>query len=154
MSTQVEGLAKISWEDPTDHEIREYVLMEGATATIGRSSANDITIPERHVSRQHAVINYREGIFTISDLGSANKTFVNDRQIDEPFPLAHGDIIRLYVRILTFSAMVTEEEEQMARTTGTLITAAIPSPNGLSKLIVTAGAQEGTEFKLYQDNMT
>lgn len=154
MSTQVEGLAKLTWEDPTTHELREFVLMEGATATIGRSSGNDITIPERHVSRQHAVVNYREGIFTIADLGSANGTFVNDRRLTDAFPLAHGDIIRLYVPILTFSAVVTEEEEEIARTTGTLITASIPNPNGLAKLVVTAGAQEGTEFKLYQDTMT
>ena len=53
-----EPLAKVIWEDVITEERREYVLTEGATATIGRSSNNDIQIPEQHVSRQHAVIRY------------------------------------------------------------------------------------------------
>jgi pSer/pThr/pTyr-binding forkhead associated (FHA) protein len=153
MSKQSEGLAKITWDDPTNQERREFVLVEGATATIGRSSINNIAIPERHVSRQQAVISFRDGIFMISDLGSANGTFVNDRRLTDPFPLAHGDVIRLYVPVLVFSAIVTEEEEANARATGTLIGPA-PDSEGLYRLLVTAGAQEGTELPLYQDTMT
>ncbi len=82
MSTEIDsaGLAKIIWDDPDSSEKREFVLAEGATASIGRSPSNDISIPERHVSRQHAVIAFRDGIFMISDLGSANGTFVNGRR--------------------------------------------------------------------------
>src|SRR5512138_2708033 len=120
MSEQ-EGLAKVTWEDPESGSLREFVLEEGATATIGRSPNNQIAIPERHVSRQHAVISFRDGIFMIADLGSANGTYVNDKLLSDPFPLAHGDVIRLYVPILKFSAVVTEEEHQQAKATGTLI---------------------------------
>ncbi len=151
MSSQ-QGIAKITWEDPTTLERHEFVLAEGATASIGRSEKNDIQIAERHVSRQHAVVNFRDGIFTINDLGSANGTFVNDRRLTEPFPLAHGDVIRLYVPILNFSAIVTEEEEAAARRTGTLIVQA--SGSGQPKLLVTAGPQEGHEFPMIQDIMT
>jgi ABC transport system ATP-binding/permease protein len=147
-----QGLAKLTWEDPTSKESHEFVLAEGATASIGRSSSNDISIPERHVSRQHAVIAFRDGMFTISDLGSANGTFVNDRRLTEPFPLAHGDVIRLYVPVIAFSAVVTAEEESEARRTGTLI--APLSGDGIPKLLATAGAQEGTEFPLYQESIT
>jgi pSer/pThr/pTyr-binding forkhead associated (FHA) protein len=150
-NNQPEGIAKIVWDDPNTQEHREFVLAEGATASIGRSQENDIAIPERHVSRQHAVISFRDGVFMISDLGSANGTFVNDRRLTDPFPLAHGDIIRLYVPILNFSAVVTEEEQENARKTGTLI---IPPKEGHPKLLVTAGAQEGTEYVLFQDTMT
>src|SRR5258706_988909 len=127
MSTEIDsaGLAKIIWDDPDSSEKREFVLAEGATASIGRSPSNDISIPERHVSRQHAVINFRDGVFMISDLGSANGTFVNDRRLTEPFPLAHGDVIRLYVPVMNFSAIVTEEEQEVARKTGTMIVAAV-----------------------------
>jgi pSer/pThr/pTyr-binding forkhead associated (FHA) protein len=152
MNNQTEGLAKITWEDPTNQEKREFVLAEGATATIGRSSGNDIAIPERHVSRQHAVISWRDGVFTIADLGSANGTFVNDRRLTDAFPLAHGDVIRLYVPVLGFSAIVSPEEEAQARRTGTWI--GVPSSEGLPRLIATAGAQEGTEFPMYQEMMT
>lgn len=146
MSKQAEGLAKITWEDPDSGELREFVLEEGATATIGRSPNNQIMIPERHVSRQQAVISFRDGIFMISDLGSANGTFVNDKRLTDPFPLAHGDIIRLYVPILTFSAIVTEEEHEQAKITGTLIVPA--AKGGTAMLHITSGPQEGAEIPL------
>ncbi len=146
------NLAKLTWDDPNNGERREFVLAEGATASIGRSPENDISIPERHVSRQHAVIAFRDGVFTIRDLGSANHTFVNDRQINDPFPLAHGDVIRLYVPIINFSAAVSEEDVAMARTTGNIV---IPSTHKQPpRLRVTAGANEGMEFVMVRDTMT
>ena len=42
---------------------------------------NDIQIAEQHVSRQHAVIQYRDGFFMINDLASSNGTFVNDQAV-------------------------------------------------------------------------
>jgi pSer/pThr/pTyr-binding forkhead associated (FHA) protein len=152
MDTQSEGLAKVTWEDPATNEKREYVLIEGATASIGRSSINNICIPERHVSRQHAVIAFRDGIFTITDLGSANGSFVNDRRLTEPFPLQHGDTIRLYVPVLKFSAIVTPEDQEIAKRTGTLVMPA--AAFGVPVLKVTAGKQEGSDFPLHRDVMT
>ncbi|MCC7205966.1 MAG: FHA domain-containing protein [Anaerolineae bacterium] len=149
---QPDGLAKITWVDPLTQQRREYVLVEGATASIGRAPENDISIPERHVSRQHAVIVFRDGVFTITDLGSANGTFVNDRKLTGPFPLAHGDIIRLYVPILNFSAVVTEEEQEIARKTGTIIVPA--TGEGRPRLLATSGPQEGTEYTLFKDTVT
>ncbi|MBX3064549.1 MAG: FHA domain-containing protein [Anaerolineae bacterium] len=151
MSTP-DGIAKVTWEDPETLQRREYVLIEGATASIGRSVGNDVIIPQKHVSRQHAVITFRDGIFMISDLGSANGTFVNDRRLTDPFPLAHGDVIRLYVPTLQFSAVVSEEEQENARKTGTLI---LPrATRGDAKLLVTVGVQEGVEFPLVQETIT
>src|SRR6185369_5107289 len=130
MSDQPLSLAKIIWRDPQTGKVLEFVLTEGATASIGRLESNDISIKEQHVSRQHAVINYRDGIFMITDLGSANGTFVNDRQLTEAFPLASGDIIRLYVPVLNFSATVTDEDQRNAEQHGTLITATISTGKG------------------------
>src|SRR5262245_45870750 len=121
MSNEDQGIAKVIWDDPISHVRREFVLAEGATAGIGRGEENDIQIAEKHVSRRHAVIRFRDGIFMIEDLGSANGTFVNDRRLTEPFPLAHGDVIRLYVPVLNFSAIVSENEKENARRTGTFI---------------------------------
>jgi pSer/pThr/pTyr-binding forkhead associated (FHA) protein len=154
MSSQPQGIAKISWEDPSTQTRHEFVLMEGATASIGRSEKNDIQIAERHVSRQHAVITFRDGVFMIADMGSANGTFVNDRRLIEPFPLTHGDVIRLYVPVLDFSAIVTEEEQEKARTTGTLIVASQGA--GQPKLVVTSSkaVSEGTEYPLNKEAIT
>jgi pSer/pThr/pTyr-binding forkhead associated (FHA) protein len=140
-------LAKLQWTDPDSHEIREYLLVEGSTATIGRSSNNDIQIPEHHVSRQHAVVSYRDGIFMINDLGSSNGTFVNDNRVTEPYPLFAGDEIRLFVPLLRFLAADGDE---------------IPEPEGLTipattdqcVLLVTNGPQEGQSIPLLVDSVT
>ena len=145
-------LAKISWTDPSSGVIQEHVLTEGATASIGRSSNNDICIPEQHVSRAHAVINYRDGVFLINDLGSANGTFVNDERITEPYPLFSGDVIRLYVPMMTFSATVTEEEKSRAEESGTLITATVNTGHG--NLVITSGPQEGHMIPLLLKEIT
>lgn len=147
------SLAKLTWEDPTNLQPQEFVLLEGGTASIGRAPENDICIAERHVSRQHAVIAFRDGVFVITDLGSANKTFVNDHELTAPFPLAHGDVIRLYVPTINFSAFVTPEEEQMARTTGHI--SIPPVHNQPPSLRVTASpSEEGAEFVLTRDLTT
>ncbi len=146
------GIAKISWNDPKTNEIKDYILTEGATVTIGRSVNNEICIHEQHVSRQHAVISYQYGLFMISDLGSANGTYVNDQLLEEPFPLASGDNIRLYVPELTFSGVVTEEDEERALETGTFIMP--PDSSARPKLVITTGPQEGTEIPLVTDSLT
>ncbi len=146
------SLAKITWTDLKTELTQEFVLTEGSTASIGRQESNDICIPEQHVSRQHAVINYRDGIFMITDLGSANGTFVNDRSLDGPFPLASGDEIRLYVPILRFSATVTEEDERHAQENGTLITPT--NGTGKGKLVITTGPQEGHTIPLLLEHVT
>jgi pSer/pThr/pTyr-binding forkhead associated (FHA) protein len=152
MSDTPLSLAKVTWQHPQTSVIQEFVLTEGSTATIGRQAGNDICIPEQHVSRQHAVINYRDGIFMITDLGSANGTFVNDRQLTESFPLASGDVIRLYVPVLDFSATVTDEDQRNAEERGTLITATISTGKG--KLIITTGPQEGSTIPLLLNKVT
>lgn len=145
-----EVLAKITWHDPHTQAQCEYVLAEGATITIGRSANNDIQIAERHVSRQHAVISYRKGVFMITDLGSSNGTFVNDERITEPFPLFAGDVVRLYVPILGFEA-ADAADAYHAEETGHLITATMPT--GRSSLIVTNGPQEGQTIPLLLDTV-
>jgi pSer/pThr/pTyr-binding forkhead associated (FHA) protein len=152
MSDQPLSLAKIIWRDPQTGKVLEFVLTEGATASIGRLESNDISIKEQHVSRQHAVINFRDGIFMITDLGSANGTYVNDQKLSTPFPLASGDVIRLYVPVLQFSAAVTEQDRTMAEQAGTLITAL--SSTGRAKLIISTGPQEGNTIPLLLNKVT
>lgn len=152
MTTAPLSIAKLAWKHPQSGNVLEFILMEGATATIGRNQTNDICIPEQHVSRQHAVINYRDGIFVITDLQSANGTFINDRQVTEPFPLASGDVIRLFVPLLTFSAVVTEQEQRDAETHGTLINKT--QGTGRPKLVITTGPQEGNIIPMLLDRIT
>jgi pSer/pThr/pTyr-binding forkhead associated (FHA) protein len=154
MEENTSGLAKLIWTHPQTKEEQEFVLIEGATASIGRLADNDICIPEHHVSRRHAVISYDEmiGAFMVKDAGSSNGTFVNDKEVAEPALLMHGDIIRLYVPTLKFSAVVTEADRTMAAENGTLITAV--ANTGKGKLIITTGPQEGNTIPLLLNELT
>ncbi|NDJ62880.1 MAG: FHA domain-containing protein [Chloroflexi bacterium] len=145
-------MAKIIWQDPATHENHDFVLAEGATVSIGRLDSNDICIREQHVSRQHAVINYREGLFLITDLDSANGVYVNNQRVTQPYPLASGDEIRLYVPVLHFAAIVSEEEQREAMEHGTLITAL--GNTGKGQLVITNGPQEGQAIPLLIDKLT
>lgn len=140
-----EALARLRWHDPHSNHICDFVLREGATATIGRSSNNDIQIAEQHVSRQHAVVSYRNGVFFVADLSSSNGTFVNNERVNEPFPLFAGDTIRLYVPEIQFLA-ADEADLEIAEQTGRVI---LPSAEGgQASLIATNGPQEGQSLAL------
>ncbi|MEL7237201.1 MAG: FHA domain-containing protein, partial [Chloroflexota bacterium] len=154
MSDNPSGLAKLTWTNPQTNALDEFVLTEGATASIGRLADNDICIPEQHVSRSHAYVWYdgERGGFFVKDLESANGTYVNDREIKEPALLVHSDEIRLYVPRLRFSSVVTEHERTIAAEKGTLITAVATSGKG--KLIITTGPQEGNTIPLLLETLT
>jgi pSer/pThr/pTyr-binding forkhead associated (FHA) protein len=143
-------IAKIIWEDPQNGEMNELLLAEGATVTIGRSDENDIAIKEQHVSRQHAVVQYRDGVFTITDAGSVNGVYVNDFKITEAFPLSSGDVIRLFVPVLYFASVFTDSERSVENST--IITAAVSTGKG--KLVISNGPQEGETILLLRDRIT
>ncbi|MFZ4828505.1 MAG: FHA domain-containing protein [Phototrophicaceae bacterium] len=154
MANNISGLAKLTWTDPKTNQTQEYVLMVGATASIGRLAENDICIPEQHVSRRHAVVSYRQelGGFVVDDPGSANGTFLNDQLVRKPTRLSDGDEIRLYVPTVKYYEQVTEQERTVAEEKGTLITAALNLGKG--KLIITTGPQEGSSIPLLLNELT
>jgi pSer/pThr/pTyr-binding forkhead associated (FHA) protein len=68
---------------------------------IGRSRDNDIRLSDDRASRRHARIDAQQGTFVISDLGSANGTFVNGQRIYRQ-ALRNGDEICIGDTRLTF----------------------------------------------------
>jgi pSer/pThr/pTyr-binding forkhead associated (FHA) protein len=62
--------------------------------SIGRSRDNDIRLADDRVSRRHAQIDLQQGAFVISDLESANGTFVNGQRVQRQ-TLSNGDEIRI-----------------------------------------------------------
>lgn len=64
------------------------------TTNIGRASDNHLVLDDPTVSRHHAWIKAQGEEFLIFDIGSANGTFVNDQQVEQPHPLQNGDVVR------------------------------------------------------------
>ncbi|MGD8771019.1 MAG: FHA domain-containing protein, partial [Desulfobacterales bacterium] len=61
---------------------------------IGRKDRiNHIAIDKETISRQHAIIEYKNYSFWIIDQGSSNGTFLNGKQIVDEMRLNHGDTI-------------------------------------------------------------
>lgn len=69
-----------------------------AEVTIGREKMQgiDIGLNESTVSGTHARLSYGDNQWTLTDLGSANGTWVNNTQIQpqEPTPIEHGTQLR------------------------------------------------------------
>ena len=64
-------------------------------AGIGRHGDNEIILPDNQVSRHHAEIVMQAGRWVITDLGSANGTFVNGEKLTGPRVLSHNDLVRV-----------------------------------------------------------
>src|SRR3954467_530881 len=50
--------------------------------TVGRDPTADISINDPSISRKHAKVNQEEGGVCLTDLGSSNGTFVNDKKVN------------------------------------------------------------------------
>lgn len=79
----------------SDGVIKEYKIEKHAIH-IGREQDCDIVLSEKAVSRHHAEINYdgMTDVWSIRDLESANKTFLNDKSVVQS-KLRTGDILRV-----------------------------------------------------------
>ncbi|MFN0178994.1 MAG: FHA domain-containing protein [Gemmatimonadales bacterium] len=64
-------------------------------ANLGRAEFNDVRVADPSVSAGHAKLQLREGVWTLTDLGSTNGTWVDDERVDDETPLSPGATIRL-----------------------------------------------------------
>ncbi len=71
---------------------RRYDLK--GTMNVGRARDNQIILEDPTVSRHHAWIKSEGERFLVFDVGSANGTYVNDEQVEEPRSLENGDVVR------------------------------------------------------------
>jgi len=70
-------------------------------ATLGRLPENSICLTDGRLSRYHASIEFRDGEYWLSDLGSQNGTLVNDHPLTAAHRLQAGDSIELGTTRLT-----------------------------------------------------
>ena len=71
---------------------------------IGRDPATEICLADESISRRHAKLTRRGDAVLLTDLGSANGTYLNDRRVDQAYPVAltKEDMLRIGNCILKF----------------------------------------------------
>jgi len=89
------------------YPVRRSERSAGHLLTVGRTSNNDVVIPDLSVSRFHAFVKQSEGRFQIQDARSANGTTVNSSSVPAQghgpaVDLKSGDSVRLGQVELTF----------------------------------------------------
>lgn len=73
---------------------RQLSLVGGSYWTVGRGDDNNFVLPDRWISRNHAMLQGSDSSkFYLIDLGSRNGTFVNGRRVSVPVILHDGDLL-------------------------------------------------------------
>ena len=107
-----------------DRTINEFQFTEGPIY-IGRRSSSQITLPDGAVSKQHAVISSADdGKWTVEDLDSANKTYLNDEVIQKA-EIKTGDSLRITdftIEINLDEDVEADKPAELEDTTTTMIT--------------------------------
>lgn len=62
---------------------------------IGRSPTSGLVLDDAYVSSRHASVEYDRDGLVLSDLGSTNGTYVNERPIDGAARLKRGDVVQI-----------------------------------------------------------
>lgn len=105
----------------------------GSEVIIGRNAQCDITFPGTHLSRQHASILVQDDHLILTDLKSANGTFVNEQRVKEPTQVRAGDRVRFDVysfRIFGVGLEVVTNQASRPRATDPIKVKPIkPAPN-------------------------
>lgn len=105
-----------------------------SVAKVGRSSASDIQIADQSISRLHAELRTEGPSTIVSDLGSANGTFVNGVRIAHPTALSEGDFVQFgdVAAIFTHSPATVDWRAALPPVPGT------PPPESNRLLLVAA----------------
>ncbi len=84
-------------------EVKRFSLDPTSVCRIGRGAQNTIVLADNQVSRNHAMVQCMEtGEYYLTDLGSRNGTFINQRRATTPVILRAGDHITIGGQEFTF----------------------------------------------------
>jgi DNA-binding winged helix-turn-helix (wHTH) protein len=94
------ALPVVIWDEKT------FPLSQGENV-LGRDEGLDVTLDWPGVSRRHARITVTGAQAALEDLGSKNGTFLGEKRLTGPEPLAKGDTFRLGRLLLMFQVPTT-----------------------------------------------
>lgn len=128
-----------------DNVLHTYVF-DKEVMSIGRSRDNDIVIENLSVSRNHARIRRQGNRYILTDLNSANGTYVNSVRVSKT-EVVNNDIVTIGKHQLQFSNQELSEEEIAVETYSSDQTMLVErAPVGI--LCVIDGKLKGKEFQL------
>ncbi|MBN2456141.1 MAG: FHA domain-containing protein [Sedimentisphaerales bacterium] len=126
-----------------DGSVREFQFDTGPIY-IGRHPNSQILLSDRSISRQHAVIfTTHDGKWMLEDLDSANKTFLNDKEIHKS-SINSGDM----VRISNYTIEVGLESEDLTDKPVQLEDTLITPPRQLHSVIRKIEAEHGQDIHI------
>jgi uncharacterized protein (TIGR02996 family) len=88
----------------------QRLTFDKVEVSIGRSTGNDLVLPEGSISKRHARVVWKDDRYILVDLKSTNGTFVNGRKITAPIVIAAGDVIAIGDFVLSIADYDALEE--------------------------------------------
>jgi pSer/pThr/pTyr-binding forkhead associated (FHA) protein len=146
--------------DQDDGPNQEFLLNK-PIVTLGRSTTNDIILPEGRVSRNHAQLQHTPNGMVLTDLNSANGVWVNGRRISET-NIQPGDTINISGCVLHYlppapadheEVTLINSEEELERTLDQLTVPVSLNDTSLPRLVIHA-PDRTWELPLYEDSVT
>jgi len=128
-----------------DNIVHKYVF-DKEIMSVGRARDNDVVIENLSVSRNHARIRKEGERFILTDLNSANGTYVNGVRVTR-VEIVHDDVISIGKHKLHFLDQEQSDEEIIGEAFGAERTMLVDRAQG-GLLVVTKGKQKDQEFQI------
>lgn len=89
----------------------DAIPLQRKVMTVGRRKSNDICLEFANISGNHCEFVYRQGVWTVRDLGSQNGVKINNEKLTstDPKPLRPGDSVAIANHKFTIEYHITEE---------------------------------------------
>lgn len=101
-SPRLGRLLAILWVRSGVRDVAQYAI-RGPRASIGREPDNDLVIDSVAVSAHHATLALAHGVWTLTDLGSVNGSWVDGERVEGALPLAPGSEVRIADVVFSFA---------------------------------------------------
>ncbi len=135
-----------------DNIIQRYVV-DKDLITLGRAKDNDIVIENLSVSRNHARIRRQGNSYVLTDLNSANGTFVNNVRITKT-EILDGDVITIGKHQILFINKELSESDVIVDALAADRTMVLDRPDKIGVLCFTEGKMKGKVIQLTKAETT